>query len=818
MGLKDSGFLKAAMSGLKRLSAYVWSKCRDGWKWYRRTYKQGRWYKKLAMIVVTFFVLFFIYLGMVDINFLWLFGKSPGLRAISHPKQNEASIIYSEDGKVLGRYFRENRIPVNYEDIPPMLIKALVSTEDERFYQHFGIDVQGVFAAVKDMVAHGNARGASTITQQLVKNMFKTRSEYSTGLTGYIPGVKLLVMKTKEWITAVKLEMFYSKEEILTMYLNTVDFGSNAYGIRTAAQTYYSKKPIDLTTDQCAVLVGMLKATTYYNPRLNPKNSLRRRNVVLDNMYRHHVISKQERDSLSELPIELKYKVTKSYDGDALYFREALADSIGGWCRANGYDLYGDGLKIYTTLDSRMQKYAEEAVMKHMEQVQRNFRADWGNTNPWQDANHREIPHFIEDIAKRLPEYKELTEKFPDNPDSVEYYLNKPHKVKVFDYNDGTKEMTLSTMDSIRYMVKFMHCGFLAVEPATGEIKAWVGDVDFSHWKYDKVTAHRQPGSTFKLFVYTAAMESGLSPCDERVDEYRQYDAFDGKKGDSIKWAPRNAEGYYSGISMTLKYAFARSVNSVAVAVANEIGVNNVVDVAHRIGVKSPLNPTPSLALGASDVTLYEMVASYCTIMNFGKYNAPSFVTKIEDRDGNVIYEHKPEQRQAISYESAFLMQQMLMAGLTEPGGTSMGLWGYDIHKYNTNFGGKTGTTNNNSDGWYIGVTKNLVGGCWVGGEYRSVHFRSGRMGQGSHTAMPVYAYFMEKVLKDPGLRKKYEGKISDKPDRDILRTWKCSTYIPPDTTEVDSVGNDTTVNPYIVPEHEMDLELEEEEKAAEDL
>ena len=319
-----------------------------------------------------------------------------------------------------------------------------------------------------------------------------------------------------------------------------------------------------------------------------------------------------------------------------------------------------------------------------------------------------------------------------------------------------------------------------------GEIKAWVGDVDFDHWKYDKVTAHRQPGSTFKLFVYTAAMENGLSPCDERIDQYRQYDAFDGN-GQPVKWAPRNSEGYYSGSPMTLKYAFARSINSIAVAVADEVGIDNVIDVAHRIGVHSPLKATPSLALGASDVTLYEMVNSYCTVMNGGKYNVPSFVTRIEDSNGKVIYEHRPEQRQVISYESAFLMQQMLLAGMTEPGGTSMGLWGYDIHRFDTNFGGKTGTTNNNSDGWYVGVTKNLVGGCWVGGEYRSIHFRTGRMGQGSHTAMPVYAYFMEKVLKDPSLSR-YRGKISDKPDVPIEgRSWNCRTVLPPDTAVNDS-------------------------------
>lgn len=802
----DAGFIRGLSDRLADLLKFLWHKLRLGWAWYKRTYKAARWYKKTGMAAITAFVVFMLYLGLVDMNFLWLFGKSPGLKAIANPKQDVASVIYSDDGVVLGRFFREYRIPVTYEEIPPMMVKALVSTEDERFYDHFGIDFQGVFAAMKDFVAHGEARGASTITQQLVKNMFKTRTEYSTGLTGYIPGVRMLVMKTKEWITAVKLEMFYSKQEILTMYLNTVDFGSNAFGIRTAAQTYYSTTPAKLTTDQCAVLVGMLKATTTYNPRLHPENSLRRRNVVLNNMYTHHAISKEELDSLSGLPIELKFKAMNNYAGDALYFREALADSVGQWCKENGYDLFGDGLKIYTTIDSRMQRYAEEAVMKQMAQVQRNFDSQWGKTNPWQDANHHEIQGFIEDIAKRTSAYKALTAHFPEQPDSVAYYLNQPHHVKVFDYEKGSATKMLSTMDSIRYMVRFMHCGFLAMEPSTGNIKAWVGDVDFEHWKYDKVTAHRQPGSTFKLFVYTAAMENRLGPCDERIDQYKQYDAYS-SDGKETKWAPRNAEGYYSGMPMTLKYAFARSINSVAVAVADEIGVGKVADMAHRIGVHSPLKATPSLALGSSDVTLLEMVNSYCTIVNDGKYNKPSFVTRIEDRNGNTIYKQIPEQRQAIGYETAFLMQQMLLAGMTEPGGTSMALWGYDLHRYDTNFGGKTGTTSNNSDGWYIGVTKNLVGGAWVGGEYRSIHFRTGQMGQGSRTALPVYAYFMEKVLKDPQLSR-YRGKISDQPSSPIGRTYSCHTVLPPDTLANDTLARQLSgANLMKVAEEEMGLE-----------
>lgn len=761
----------------------------QGKKWYVNTYRRGKWYKKIFIAGFTLFFAFLLYLLMVDINFLWLFGKSPSMHAIAHPKQAEASEIYSADGKVFGHYFRENRIPVQYEEISPMLIQTLICTEDERFYEHFGIDFPGLLSAAKDM-ARGNARGASTITQQLVKNMFKTRTEYSTGLTGHIPGIRLLVMKTKEWISAVKIEMRYSKEEILTMYLNTVDFGSNAYGIKTAAKTYFKTTPAELKTEEGAVLVGLLKATTYYNPHINPNNCLERRNVVLRNLYTHGIISGKQCDSLCSLPLKLNYNVIRNYDGSALYFREAVASELRAWCKENNIDLYAEGLKIYTTLDSRIQRYAEEAVRKQMSTVQRNFNAHWGKTNPWQDERHREIPGFIENLAKKTPYYKMLQAHFPNNPDSVDYYMNLPHRVKVFDYEKGSIELEMSSMDSIRYMERFMHCGFIAMEPNSGHVKAWVGDIDFNHWKYDKVTARRQPGSTFKLFVYTTAMNQGFSPCETRTDNYATYDAT-GENGTPIKWAPRNADGVYSGAEMSLKTAFARSINTVAVALAQEVGIANVVRTAHAMGIQSPLNETPSLALGASDVSLLELVNSYCTVVNNGMTHDPILVTRIEDREGRVLYEQSPRQTQAIPYESAFLMQQMLLAGMNEPGGTSQALWGYDIHRYNTNFGGKTGTTSNHSDAWFVGVTRNLVAGAWVGGEYRSIHFRTGALGQGSRTALPVFGYFMEQLLKDPSLAH-YRGMIPSKPEHPISRDYDCpSIYI---LTEKDSILGDSTL------------------------
>ena len=386
--------------------------------------------------VWSFFAFVFFYCFAVYFNLFWLFGKSPSIEDIIHPKTAAASEIYSADGKMLGRYFNENRSPVPYDSISTAFFEALVATEDERFFQHNGIDYTGMFAAAKD-AARGHARGASTITQQLAKNMFRVRTQYSTGLLGYIPGVRMLIMKSKEWIIALKLESCHSKKEILTMYANTVDFGSNAFGIKTACKTYFGNKPSELTTDQAAILVGMLKATTYYNPISHPENSLKRRNIVLNRMMSHGDLDRAQYDSISSLPIKLDYSVESNYDGEALYFREYLATYLKDWCHDNGYDLYSSGLKIYTTLDSKMQTYAEQAANKQMKIIQRNFNNHWGKEDPWQDESHHVIPGFIEGIAKRQPVYKYLTNKFPTDPDSVEYYLNKPHKVKLFDYDNG---------------------------------------------------------------------------------------------------------------------------------------------------------------------------------------------------------------------------------------------------------------------------------------------------------------------------------------------------------------------------------------------
>lgn len=799
---------------IKSVFSWLSTKSKAFWAWYKGCYAGRPWYIKTVTVIATLFVAFILYLGAVDINLFWLFGKSPGWKEISEHRTSEASELYSADGVLLGKYFNENRTPIEYDDVNPVFWKALIDTEDERFFDHWGIDPMGLIGAAKDAATGRGGRGASTITQQLAKNMFRVRTQYSTGLIGKIPGVKILVMKTKEWITAMKLELYFAatkgrtegKKEILVQYANTVDFGHNAFGIKTAAKTYFNTTPKQLTTDQAAILVGMLKATTYYNPISHPDNSLARRNVVLDNMRTHGDLSTEEFNRLKALPIDCSaFKVEDNYDGQAKYFREAIAKYVKQLSKEyeslEDIDLYSDGLKIYTTLDTRMQKYAEEAARKQMKQVQQNFNNHWGlrrtkdnfmpGEKPWQDERHQEIPHFIEDIAKQQPVYQYLSAKYDNNQDSIDYYLNKPHTVKVFDYDKGEIEREMSTLDSIRYMVSFMHCSFVAMEPQTGHVKAWVGDIDFDHWKYDKVTAMRQPGSTFKLFVYTEAMEQGLTPCDKRRDEFFSMKVWDVAKKEEVTWAPTNANGYFTGDSMPLRAAFAQSINSVAVRLGQEMGINNIIETAHNMGITSKLDNAPSLALGSCDVSLLELTNAYCTAVNGGKAHPEAIlITKILDRDGNEIYVAPTEEKQAITVKSAYLVQQLLQAGLRERGGTSMSLWGY-IGKYtDTEFGGKTGTSNNHSDAWFMGVSPNLVVGAWVGGEYRSIHFRTGALGQGSRTALPICGYFLESVFADPAF-KKYHGKFQKPEDADIERSMYECSYISTrrDTVEVDSLG-----------------------------
>ena len=708
------------MNKIRKFFSWLWKKIKNFFPWYASLYRGKAWYIKTLVAFVSCIVALIVYLGAVDINFLWLFGKSPGFfSGIMNPHTSEASELYDAQGKLIGKYFNENRTPVKYEEVNPAFFQALISTEDERFYKHIGVDPIGVFAAAKDAFLHHEGRGASTITQQLAKNMFRVRSQYSTGLLGKIPGLRILIVKSKEWIIAMKLE---------------------------------------------------------------------------DN-----------------------------YDSQANYFREAVADYLKDWCEEEGYDLYTSGLKIYTTIDTRIQKYAEQAVSKQMQIVQRNFNNHWGNRDPWVDERGQVIPGFIDDIAKRQPFYKALEARFPNNPDSVAYYYKEwKHPVKLFDYKQGTITKEMTSEDSIKYMVHFMHCSFVAMEPATGHVKAWVGDIDFNSWKYDKVTAMRQPGSTFKLFVYTEAMNQGLTPCDKRRDEYISMQVYNKRKHEMETWTPSNANGTFSGDSMPLKGAFARSINSVAVRLGQEMGINRIIETAQKMGIKSPLEDNPSLALGSSDVNLLEMVNSYCTVANDGKHIDPVLVTRILDRDGKEIYVAPTETEQVIPYRSAFLMQQLLQGGMKEPGGTSQSLWGYVGKFRDTDFGGKTGTSNNHSDAWFMGISPKLVVGAWVGGEYRSIHFRTGALGQGSRTALPICGYFWQYLLDDPEF-KHYRGKFPPPKEEDVSRDmYICNSYYSKpkvDTTLVDSLTLQQEMlkdaRQSLVPEDDVPASVEESHSQA---
>lgn len=702
-----------------------------------------------------------------------------------------ASELYTADGKLIGRYYKENRTPIDFKQITQGTINALIATEDARFYKHYGVDVYSVISSAASTFS-GDKRGGSTITQQLAKNLYRTRNNKQQGFIKYIPLARTLVYKLKEWTTALKLEHQYTKNEIITMYFNTVTFGNNTYGLKTAAKKYFNKEPKNLDIQHSAMLVGMLKATTTYNPDNNPEKTLERRNVVLSQMEKYNYISKDEFEKYKSRPLGLaKGEVIEDNSGDS-YLRSAVAKYLEDWCELNGYDLYESGLKIYTTIDSKLQQYAEEAMKEQMKILQQRLNNAWGNENPWRDSNGDEIKDFPEKAVQRLPVYDYLKKKY-NNKDSIDYYLNKPKKMKIFSWN-GDKEVEYSTMDSIKYYAKILNTGMMTMDPMNGHIKVWVGGVDFEHFNFDHVNqAKRQAGSTFKPFAYLAALESGMSPCDKFVDKPVKI-AYD-ENNTTLYWEPKNADYNFTGREMTLRHAMGRSVNSVTAQITQEVGWDNVVKYAHECGIESKLKSVPSVSLGSNDVSVYEMVKAYSTFLNNGKRTEPVLVYKIADNEGHVIEEFKAKQKQVISEEIAWLMLYMFRGGMDEPGGTSQALWEWDLWKKGNQIGGKTGTSSDYVDGWYMGITKDLVTGIWVGCDERSVHFRTSGTGEGSHTALPIFGRFMEKVYHDPSTGYTY-GPFP-KPAVEITREYNCQTVIiPSDTLTVDTVMADSLIVP----------------------
>lgn len=718
----------------------------DPESWY---YPYLRGLAKYSLILLGFLI---GYVFILNTNFLYLTGSMPSVEDLRNPKLNQASEIYSLDGQMIAKFYAENRTPIEYKNIPKHLIEALIATEDARFYDHGGIDPRAIGRAV---FSFGREGGGSTITQQLAKNLFKTRRRNSDGLLNKIPVVRKVVYKSKEWLMAIKLESNFTKEEILTYYFNTVDFGSNSFGLKTAAKTFFNKAPDSLNVQEGAVLVGLQKATTYYNPLKNPKNSLTRRNIVLGQMAKYKYLTKAQADSVSALPLKTSYTPENPYAGPASYLKNAVVEFVTEWGTRNGYNLYTDGLKIHTTIDSKMQGYAEEAVKEKMKRLQRTFNNHWGSRNPWTDEDGKELPGFIDSVARRTERYKGLVKRFPMNPDSINYYMKvRKQKMKVFDWN-GARDDEMTPFDSIAYYKRFLQAGMVAMDPHTGFIRAWVGGLDYDYFKYDHVKqGKRQPGSTFKPFVYATAIDDtafNMTPCDRIRDkpfrkEYRE-------NGENKVWEPKNSTGGFSYSNMTLRRALARSVNSITAQLTDMVGPERVADYAHKLGITSKLEAVPSIGLGSNDVSLYELVSAYCTFVNEGQYTKPLLIQRIEDRNGTEIESFKPERRPAISAESAYLMLYMLQGGLQEPGGTSQNLWSFDLFKRNHQMGGKTGTTSNNSDGWFVGVSDKLVVGAWVGGDDRSIHFRSTDMGEGAKTALPLVGGFLEKVYADPKFR-----------------------------------------------------------------
>lgn len=741
------------------------------------------WFKKFVLWFWVAFIAailaFPLYIYSVSIDLFGLFGGMPSLRAIENPENDLSSEIISADGVSMGRYFRYNRSQVGYYDLSPELVNTLILSEDHRFYQHSGMDFVAYLRVAKGLLTFSPAGGGSTITQQLAKNLYTQNPEL--GLDGTFSKAgrypRRIIQKTKEWIISVYLERNFTKEEILAMYLNTATFSSSTFGIKVAAETYFNKQPDSLNIQESAVLVGMLQAATLFDPHRNPETSLQKRNEILYKLFRYGYISSREAyDSIKSLPIELDYRVQNQNEGLATYFRTVISGDLMKWCKENGYDLWESGLKIYTTIDTRMQQYAEESLNEHMKFLQGDFAASWQGRDPWMDDKYNPIKGFLESRVKQTETYKSLVVRYGEDADSVKILLKLKKPMRIFSW-DGERDTLFSTMDSLDYYKRFLHSGFMSMDARTGAIKAWVGGIDHKYFKYDHVRqGTRQPGSTFKAFVYGTAIETGYNPCLRLPDISPSFDLPSGT------WRPLNAEGGYgTGEKFTLRQAMARSINSITAQLIQKVDPANVVDFAKRTGITSPLEAVPSLCLGVNDVSLYELVGAYSAFVNEGIYTTPYYITRIEDKNGNVIEAFTPKTRQAMNEQTAYKMVYMLQGGVQEEGGTSRGL--PKELKIDNEIGGKTGTTDNASDGWYMGITKDLVSGAWVGGDERSIHYRSWSQGQGGKTARPIWSSYMLKVYADESLP--YKKGTFKRPSNGIDSTLDCDAY----ETVADSVA-----------------------------
>ncbi len=676
-------------------------------------------------IAAFFFILFsFVYIG--------IFGRIPIGAELKNIQNYLASEVYSADNVLLGKYYIQNRTNASYEDIPQYLIDALISTEDARFYRHNGIDKRSILRVLVKtiLLQRESSGGGSTITQQLAKNLY-SRKRYSILTTP--------VNKFREIIIAVRLEKVYEKKDILELYLNTVSFGENTFGIETASEIFFDKNPADLRIEEAALLIGMLKGTHIYNPKNQTEKALQRRNIVLSQMVKYDYLDINRSDSLKKLPLRLNYKKLTHNEGPAPYFREflrlQLMDFFKNYVKEDGssYNIYTDGLKIYTTINSDLQAYAEDAVKNHMSKLQGEFDQHWKNREPW-GKNEAIIMGQVEKSAR----YISLKNKGLSH-DEIMKVFNTPVSMQIFNWS-GISERNMTPLDSVKHYFKFLHAGFIAMEAKTGYVRAWVGGINHRYFKYDHVNSRRQTGSTFKPIVYVAALEKGNKPCDYIPNDsvvYKDYNS----------WTPRNADrsygGYYS-INGGLTY----SVNTVSVNLLMKTGIKEVIRLAHDMGIKSNLPEVPSLALGTGEASLFDLIKAYNVFINKGRLIEPLFLRRIEDKDGNILFEVKPQvsDKQLISNENAEIMIQMLRNVVNN--GTASAL--RTVYGFDNDIAGKTGTTQLNTDGWFVGFTPDLIAGAWVGGDNPVIRFRSLAYGQGSHTALPIWAGFMKKIYADP--------------------------------------------------------------------
>lgn len=718
-----------------------------------------RWFWKLFIAGILFVVLMFLLAS-------WgVFGQLPDHTILENPKTNLATEIISSDGKTLGKfYFNDNRTPVGYDDLPQHLVEALIATEDARYYEHSGIDARGTLRAI---IKLGSGGGASTISQQLAKQLF--HGEGSTNTIGRI------TQKLKEWIIAIKLERQYTKEEIIAMYFNIYDFGNNADGIRSASSIYFDKEPNELDLKESAMLVGMFKNSSLYNPRehRNPVGTRNRRNVVLAQMEKYGYISETVKDSLQKTELDLRYSPQSHRDGIATYFRAYLDGFMKDWIKNNPkpdgekYNLYGDGLKVYTTIDSRMQKYAEDAVQQHMPRLQAEFdhqnTPDRNPTAPFLELNQSEIDALMKRSMRQSERWRHMKYDLKMDEEDIIASFHKPTQMTIFSW-EGEIDTIMKPMDSMRYYKSFLHPGMMSMDPQTGHVKAWVGGMNYKHFQYDHVKqGRRQVGSTFKPFVYATAIDQlHLSPCDELPNTQITIEA--GKFGNPEPWTPKNSDGQYGG-SRTLKSALANSINTITARLMDKVGPQPVVDLVKKLGVEAEIPVVPSIALGTADLSVYEMVAAYATFANKGVYTKPVMVTHIEDKNGTILYQFTPETRDVLSEEAAYVTVK-LMEGVTEGGsGTRLRTKGADAYRadyreiitgypyeFKNPIAGKTGTTQNQSDGWFMGMVPNLVTGVWVGAEDRAAHFRTITYGQGAAMALPIWGVYMKSCIEDKDL------------------------------------------------------------------